>query len=72
MGRRIDIDASAWSRMGRNASGHVIHVADGDTITVLDSKHQQLRVRLGVESRDGKRQRPGAALLLRRCAQEVD
>ena len=27
--------------------GHVIHVADGDTITVLDSKHQQLRVRLG-------------------------
>jgi endonuclease YncB( thermonuclease family) len=27
--------------------GHVIHVADGDTITVLDAKHQQLRVRIG-------------------------
>lgn len=27
--------------------GHVIHVADGDTVTVLDSKHQQIRVRIG-------------------------
>ena len=26
--------------------GHVIHVSDGDTITVLNSKHQQLRVRI--------------------------
>ena len=26
--------------------GHVIHIAEGDTITVLNSKHQQLRVRI--------------------------
>jgi endonuclease YncB( thermonuclease family) len=27
--------------------GHVIHVADGDTISVLNSKHEQIRVRIG-------------------------
>jgi len=27
-------------------SGKVIHVADGDTITILDSSHQQLKIRL--------------------------
>ena len=28
-------------------SGKVIHVADGDTITILDSANQQLKIRLG-------------------------
>jgi len=28
-------------------SGKVIHVADGDTITILDISHQQLKIRLG-------------------------
>jgi len=28
-------------------SGKVIHVADGDTITILDSSNQQLKIRLG-------------------------
>jgi endonuclease YncB( thermonuclease family) len=27
-------------------TGKVIHVADGDTITILDSSHQQLKIRL--------------------------
>ena len=26
--------------------GHVIHISDGDTITVVNEKHQQLRVRI--------------------------
>ena len=46
----------AWAE---TLEGHVIHVADGDTITVLDAKHQQLRVRLdGIDARNGGRRSP--------------
>ena len=36
--------AQGWAE---TLHGHVIHVADGDTITVLNAQHQQLRVRIG-------------------------
>ena len=38
--------ACALPAAGEIFEGHVIHVSDGDTITVVNVKHQQLRVRI--------------------------
>jgi len=40
--------ATSWSLLyAETLTGKVIHIADGDTITILDSSNQQLKIRLG-------------------------
>lgn len=42
--------ACAWAQAS-SLTGQVVRVADGDTITVLDSRHQQHRIRfLGIDA----------------------
>lgn len=52
----MSVAAEPWAKTFK---GHVIAVADGETITVISAKHQQLRVRLaGIDAPE--RQQPFA------------
>lgn len=48
--------ATAWCVQAEVISGKVVRVADGDTITVLDSQMQQHRIRLAGIDAPGRRQ----------------